>query len=69
MASAEEQAVMSEAMELMEVALILFIHYPLKALEIPETMAALVEVLERLLPAIKKIIERVDDENLKNIKP
>ena len=43
--------------------LMLLNRYPLKLTEMPETMASLVNEVERLLPDIKKIIERVNEGN------
>ena len=43
--------------------LMLLNRYPLKLTEMPETMASLVDEVERLLPDIKKIIERANDAN------
>ena len=41
--------------------LMLINRYPLKLTEMPETMAALVQEVERLLPDIKKIVEKFND--------
>ena len=43
--------------------LMLLNRYPLKLVEMPETMSSLVDEVERLLPDIKKIIERANDVN------
>ena len=43
--------------------LMLLNRYPLKLTEMPETMASLVNEVERLLPDIKKIIEKVNEGN------
>ena len=43
--------------------LMLLNRYPLKLIEMPETMTSLVDEVERLLPDIKKIIERVNEGN------